>query len=149
MLEIDLDPKTGAFGKASKLFIAVSKTNNPTGTWNIFQLDVTSDGDARFGSCPCFGDQPLIGADKNGFYINTNAFSLSPFGFFRGTQLYAISKKALETGTPPSVSAVRFHNLDQAEGPAFTIQPATVPPNGSFDLDNGGTEFFVSSLDFT
>lgn len=148
VLEIDLDPKTGAFGNASKVFIAVSQTNNPTGTWNIFQLNVTNDGDAVFGACPCFGDQPLIGADKVGFYINTNAFSLAT-SRFRGTQLYAISKKKLETGTPPSVTAVRFHNLTQAEGPAFSVQPATVPPNGSFDLNNGGTEFFVSSLDFT
>lgn len=148
-VEIDLVPNTGAFGKVSKVFIAVSKTNDPTGTWNIFQLDVTNDGDAILGSCPCFGDQPLIGADKSGFYINTNAFSLSPFGFFRGTQLYAISKKALETGTPPSVIATRIHNLTLAESFAFGIQPATVPPSGSFDLDHGGTEFFVSSLDFT
>jgi hypothetical protein len=148
VLEIDLDPKTGAFGNASKVFIAVSQTNNPTGTWNIFQLNVTNDGDAVFGACPCFGDQPLIGADKVGFYINTNAFSLATSRFL-GTQLYAISKKKLETGTPPSVTAVRFHNLTQAEGPAFSVQPATVPPNGSFDLNNGGTEFFVSSLDFT
>jgi len=149
VLEIDLDPNSGAFGKASSVFIAVSETNDPTGTWNIFQLDVTNDGDKILGACPCFGDQPLIGADKFGFYINTNAFSLSPFGFFRGTQLYAISKNALETGAPPSVAATRFHNLTLAESFAFSIQPATVPPNGSFDLDNGGTEFFLSSLDFT
>ncbi len=102
VLEIDLDADSGAFGMVSKLFIAVSKTNVPTGTWNIFQLDVTNDGDDILpGTCPCFGDQPLIGTDKFGFYINTNAFSLSTPFPFRGTQIYAISKKALETGTPP------------------------------------------------
>src|SRR5206468_223808 len=84
-----------------------------------------------FGACPCFGDQPLIGADKNGFYINTNAFSISALTF-RGTQIYAISKHALVTGTPPAVTAVRFHNLMFDNIFAFfSIQPAAVPPGTS------------------
>ncbi len=143
--EIGRDPSTGALVSPSQLFIAVSQTNDPTGSWNIFMLDVTNDGDSVFGSCPCFGDEPLIGADQNGFYINTNAFTISTPHFFRGTQLYAISKNALITGTPPSVTAVRFHNLIFG----FSIQPAAVPPGGSFETGNGGTEYFVSSLDFT
>jgi hypothetical protein len=147
VLELDTDPATGNFANVSKVFIAVSQMNDPTGAWNIFTLNVTNHGDSAFGSCPCFGDQPLIGADKFGFYINTNAFSISTFRF-RGTQLYTISKKALVTSTPGPVTAVRFHNLTQAEGPAFSVQPATVPPNGTFELGNGGTEYFVSSLDF-
>jgi hypothetical protein len=147
VLELNLDPKTGDFVPGSTIFIAVSQTNDPTGSWNIFALDVTNDGDAALGKCPCFGDQPLLGADKFGIFLNTNAFSLTDG--FRGTQIYAISKTALTTGTPPSVTAVRFHNLTEAEGFAFSIQPATVPPEGSFDTDNGGTEFFVNSLDFT
>jgi hypothetical protein len=98
---------------------------------------------------PCFGDQPLIGADKNGFYINTNAFSISALTF-RGTQIYAISKHALVNGTPPTVTAVRFHNLIFDNIFAFfSIQPAAVPPGGSFETGNGGTEYFVSSLDVT
>ncbi len=143
-LEIGRDPNTGALVSPSQLFIAVSQTNDPTGSWNIFALDITTDGDSVFGSCPCFGDQPLIGADQNGFYINTNAFTISTPHFFRGTQLYAISKNALITGMPPSVTAARFHNLIFG----FSIQPAAVPPGGSFETGNGGTEYFVSSLDF-
>ncbi len=147
VLDLDTDPATGNFANVSKVFIAVSQTNDPTGAWNIFTLNVTNHGDSAFGNCPCFGDQPLIGADKFGFYINTNAFSISTLRF-RGTQLYTISKNALVTGTPGPVTAVRFHNLTQAEGPAFSIQPATVPPNGTFELGDGGTEYLVSSLDF-
>src|SRR5713226_9666584 len=143
-LEIDRNSSTGALTSPSQIFIAVSQTNDPTGGWNIFKLDVSNDGDSVFGSCPCFGDQPLIGADQNGFYINTNAFTISTPHFFRGTQLYAISKNALITGMPPSVTAARFHNLIFG----FSIQPAAVPPGGSFETGNGGTEYFVSSLDF-
>jgi hypothetical protein len=144
-LEIDRHPDTGALGPGANTIIAVSQTNDPTGTWNVFMLDVTSDGDASLGACPCFGDQPLLGADKNGIYINTNAFTISTPNTFRGTQLYAISKQALITGAPPTVTAVRFHNLIFG----FSIQPAAVPPGGSFETGNGGTEYFVSSLDFS
>jgi hypothetical protein len=149
-LEIDRDPNTSALGPNANTIIAVSRTNDPTGTWNVFMLDVTSDGDAIFGACPCFGDQPLLGADKNGIYVNTNAFTISTPHFFRGTQLYAISKQALVTGTPPTITAVRIHNLIFDNSFAFfSIQPASVPPGGSFESGNGGTEYFVSSLDVT
>jgi hypothetical protein len=108
---------------------------------------VTNDG-GQFGPCPCFGDQPLIGTDANGFYINTNAFTIIPFGRFRGTQIYAMSKAALAAGALPPV--VRLSGLTEAGMPfAFTIQPATTPPGGIFNTANSGTEYFVSALDFT
>jgi len=117
----------------------------------VFSLDVSSDGDARFGGCPtgCFGDQPLIGADANGFYVSTNAFGLPPDGF-RGAQLYAISLATLEGGGGGSISAVHFGNLNVAPGiPARSIQPATVPPGGTYESAQSGTEYFVSALDPT
>ena len=69
--------------------------------FNVFSLDTSNEGDARFGGCPhgCFGDQPLVGFDANGFYASTNAFSLDTFGF-RGAQIYAMSKAALESAAP-------------------------------------------------
>jgi hypothetical protein len=148
-LEIDVDPSTGDLGSASHVLIAVSQSNNPLGAWNVFSLDVSNDGDARFGGCPtgCFGDQPLIGADANGFYVSTNAFGLPPSGF-RGAQVYAISLATLEAGGGGNISAVHFGNLDTAPGmPARSVQPSTVPPGGSFETASGGTEYFVSALD--
>lgn len=153
ILEIDVDPTTGNFGNASHLLLAVSLDANPADGFNVFSLDVTNDGDARFGTCPCFGDQPLIGFDANGFYFATNAFSLST-STFRGAQLYALSKSALEA-TPPSSSPIsitagqHFGNLNQAEGPGHSVQPAFIPPGGTFASGSGGTEYFVSALDFT
>jgi len=149
-LEIDVDPVTGNRTSKSHVLIAVSQTDNPlTGVWNVFTLDVSNDGDARFGGCPtgCFGDQPLIGADANGFYVATNAFALPP-GAFKGGQLYAMSLAQLETGSGGSISAVHFGNLDVVPGePARSIQPASIPPGGTFESAAGGTEYFVSALD--
>ena len=51
--------------------------------------------------CPCFGDQPLIGADAKGFYVSTNEFPIFAAGF-NGAQVYAMSKAALAAGTLPA-----------------------------------------------
>ena len=136
---------TGALIPPVNVYIAVSQTSDPTGNWTILTLDVTNDG-GPFAACPCFGDQPLIGADANGFYVSTNAFSLSTFSF-SGANVYAFSKTALETASAGAITAVRFSNLTEAGMPfAFSIQPATVPPGGSFATN---TEYFLSALDFT
>ena len=148
-LEIAKDPNTGDFGNTSQVLIAVSQTNNPFGGWNVFSLDISNDGDARFGGCPtgCFGDQPLIGADANGFYVSTNAFGLPP-GSFRGAQLYAMSLATLEAGGGGNITAVHLANLNVAPLiPARSIQPATVPPGGTYESAQGGTEYLVSALD--
>jgi hypothetical protein len=136
---------TGALITPVKIYIAVSQTSDPTGNWTILNLDVTNDGGA-FAACPCFGDQPLIGADANGFYISTNAFSLATLSF-SGANMYALSKSALESASAGAITAIRFANLTEAGAPfAFSVQPATVPPGGTFASN---TEYFVSSLDFT
>lgn len=146
-LEIDVDPSTGNLLGHSAVEIAVSKTADPTGEYFLFVLDTTNNnGEPQHAGCPCFGDQPLIGADANGFYISTNEFSI--FGpQFNGAQIYAMSKTALVRGALPPV--VHFDGLPLAEGPAFSVQPATAPPGGVNESLNGGTEYFLSSLDFT
>ena len=142
-VEIDTDPLTGELEPSSHIFIAVIPNN--LSVVNVFSLDVSNDGDAAFGACPCFGDQPLIGADANGFYISTNAFNIAR-RTFRGAQIYAIPLTALETGAPGTITAVRFGDLTQGGEPAFSIQPATVPPGGSFESAQNGTEYLVSTF---
>jgi hypothetical protein len=146
-LEIDTDPATGAFltGTAAHTRFLIAVTKDPTGTWTVLSNDTTNDG-GQFGPCPCFGDQPLIGADANGFYVATNAFDLGA-GNFHGAQLYAIPKQALAAGTVTTV--VHFNQLTEADAPfAFSIEPASAPPGGAFATANNGTEYFVSALDF-
>ena len=142
LLEIDADPSTGALLGHSAVYVAVSQSGDPTGLWNIYSFDTTDDGNP---GCPCFGDQPLIGADQHGFYVTTNEFSiLGPE--FNGAQIYAISKTALESNTSPV--AIHIPGGPLAEGTQLPVQPAATPPNGTYEWANGGTEYFVSALDF-
>ena len=77
MLGLDLDPVTEAFTGQTRVYIAVSQTTDPAGKWSIFTISTTDDGTNGtpiHAGCPCLGDQPLIGADQNGFYVTTNEF---------------------------------------------------------------------------
>jgi hypothetical protein len=147
ILEIDADLATGALLGHSSVLIAVSQTGNPLLPWNLYALDTTNATNTPdHAGCPCFGDQPLIGADQYGFYITTNEFPIQGNGF-NGAQIYATSKIALESGTLAAV--VSFGGLPLAEGIAYSVQPATTPPGGAFETANGGTEYFMSALEFT
>jgi hypothetical protein len=154
IFELDLNSATAASQSPARVLLAVSQTGDPTGMWNKFVLFVTNDGSNGtpvHSGCPCFGDQPLIGADANGFYISTNEFSISLLnglgGVFNGAQVYAMSKTALASGTLPTVVMFNTGTIPTPDigGIWFTIQPATTPPGGAFQSD---TEFFLSSLDF-
>ncbi len=148
VFRIEVDPSTGNFSGRTHVDLAVSQTDDPTSLWNLYSIDTTDDGKngtPDHQNCPCLGDQPLIGADANGFYISTNEFSLfsSPFN---GAQIYAMSKKALAAGTLPTVVHIdASHNLEPFGGLSYSLQPATVPQGGSFAPDR---EYFLSALDF-
>ena len=44
VLTLEVVPATGAFTTVNHLDLAVSQTSNPTGSWNIYKIDVTNDG---------------------------------------------------------------------------------------------------------
>jgi hypothetical protein len=159
VLQADVDPPTGAFTGPTHVLIAVSQTSDPTGNWRLFSLNTTNDGTNGTPShtdCPCLGDQPLIGADANGFYITTNEFPQFTNGF-NGAQVYAISKKALvQAASHPEVSffpAVVLIDASQALVPfgglSYSIQPSTQPTGSFLGHENNGTEYFLSALQFT
>ncbi len=149
---LPLVPTTGAYPTdESHVMLAVSATADPTGAWNVYDLD-TTDGDgsqAGHAHCPCLSDQPLIGADHYGFYISTNEYSLEPFGaYFNGEQLFAFNKAALAAGSGGILTGAHLDRIPLAESIAYTLQPATTPAGGAYDLSHGGTEWFLSALDF-
>jgi hypothetical protein len=159
ILEVPFTPEGEFFNGRSDVLIAVSKGSTPTTSsndWTFFALNVTDAGgpsDDGSGNtmpsqpgCPCIGDQPLLGADKYGIYITTNEFSTLG-DEFNGGQVYAISKSALFNGT---LKYQAFHGapIPLAEGPAYSLQPATSPTAASWNTNNNGTEYLLSALDF-
>jgi hypothetical protein len=131
----------------SNLYLAVSQTSDPTQAFTVYSIDTTDDGldgTPNDPNCPCFGDQPLLGADAFGIYLTTNEFPLFTGGF-NGAQIYALSKTDLESGTASTL--VHIGNLSLAEGTAYSVQPATSPDLHSEGAP--GVEYFLSALDFT
>ena len=99
--------------------IAVSTTSDPRGPYLILSYDVTDDGlngTPNHASCPCFGDQPLLGFDAYGVYQSTNEFSDTSFN---GAQVYAIPKKGLIDATHGDFSHLYLVT--------FNAGPALVP----------------------
>ncbi|HZS86181.1 MAG TPA: hypothetical protein VFE42_01660 [Chloroflexota bacterium] len=153
VLEIGVDPATGAFTNTAAQLIAVSQSSDPLGIWYLYRFSTTDDGTGgtqTHPGCPCFGDQPLMGADKNGFYVSTNEFSILGTAF-NGTQLYALSKAQLANGTASQVVHLNVGALPTPDqgGIWYSVQPATSPEPGQFETANNGTEYFLSALDFT
>jgi hypothetical protein len=124
------------------LKLAVSQTGDPTGAFNIYDINVTNDGaDFLANDCPCLGDQPKIGADANGFYIATDGFGQVSY---EGEQIYALSKAALAAGAAAAV--VHFDQLSSllpAPEVSFGIQPSSTPAGAQFAA---GTEYLAQTL---
>jgi hypothetical protein len=131
------------------VLIAVSQTSDPTGKWNLYSLDTTDNGANRtpaHAGCPCLPDQPLLGANRDGVFINTNEFQNNTSFFFNGAQMYALGRAALESGA----SSVVFDHLDVGTVPTGdanlprwgSIQPSesVSPPSGTELLMTGGPE---------
>lgn len=153
VLTLETNPTTGAFTTVNHLDLAVSQTSNPTAGWNIYRFDVTNDGTNTGGvnPGPYIGDYPHIGADANGIYLTTNAYPWCCDGF-AGAQIYALAKAQLAAGAA-SVTMVHLDTSGLVSAPSdagnaqpgFTVWPAQSPGTTSFNVANGGTEYFLSS----
>jgi hypothetical protein len=146
-------------------YISVSTTSVPWGTWNNYALNVTDSfpkgasyaGQTNDPGCPCFGDQPLLGASRDALVVSTNEFAI--FGpAFNGAQLYLLDKVGLALGYN-YVSFVHINALSLAtpdgkclaSGGVFcwySVNPAGSPTSSQYDNSKGGTEYALSSLDF-
>lgn len=159
-LWLDLNDAT-QYGWAGT-FLAVSKTGDPTGSWNVYFVpdvnNITGTGTCNNGNPatsstanPCFGDQPLLGVDQYSVQISTNEYSIygaTPNGT---ADLYFLSKSALASGAksvPVLWSSPGSTVAAPGAGPWYSIAPAQAP-NGDYSTANGGSSFGLSSLDFT
>ncbi len=128
-------------GKAA-FMVAASTSSNPLGSYNVYSFDDT---DASNPGCPCFGDQPLLGVNKDAVFISTNEFPIFSNGF-NGANLYVIDKAALYAGSPSPTVWSDGLGLGVATPDAvccwYSVQPAISP------MPQSGTEFALSALDF-
>jgi hypothetical protein len=156
---IGINPATGGFTGKAFIDIAVSKSGTPTtnrADWFFHRIDVTNDGTGgtpTHPSCPCFGDQPLIGADANGFFVTTNEYDLEPFGgTFNGAQVYAFDKAGLASGTT-KVQRIEGAPLASSYTTSvdfpYSLQPASSPSSGDWSTASNGTEYMLGALEFT
>ena len=149
-------------------YIAVSATSVPWGEWYVYALNVTDSFPAKAASlyrgqnndpsCPCFGDQPLLGASRDTLAVSTNEFPIATIPAFNGGQVYLIDKYGLAAGQD-AVSYVHLNalHLQTPDGGCvasggvdcwYSINPAASPTPGQFDNSGRGTEYALSSLDF-
>ncbi len=147
ILEIDAPGNVDGSDRTHVL-VAVSATADPTGTWRLFSFDTSDDG--NFGTpahtgCPCLPDQPLLGANRDGIFIDTNEFQLLPGNFpFNGAQIYAFGRRALEqagAGDAPGFVHLNVGTVPTGDPnlPFWgSVQPATSP------APLAGTEFLMT-----
>ena len=131
----------------SSLLVAVMAANSTT--VNSYQIDTTDDGTGGtpiHQGCPCYGDQPLLGANADALFVTTNEFTFSG-STFTGAELYLISKLDLAAALASPRTYSITGGLPAAGGFASSVQPAT-SPDGVFNTAQGGTEFMMSALDF-
>jgi hypothetical protein len=127
------------------VLIAVSQTSDPTGSWNLYSIDTSDDGlngtPAHTG-CPCLPDQPLLGANKDGVFVDVNEFQDNPNFFFNGGQMFALGRASLESGA----ASVGFVHLDVGTvptGDASLPRWGSIQPSTSID-PGGGTELLMT-----
>jgi hypothetical protein len=152
-LVLDLSNNTSRFD------VAVSTTSSPLGDFNLYTLDNTDNANP---GCPCFGDQPTMGANHDAIFISTNEFSINN-PVFNGAVLYTIDKRALAAGADSANTVVDFIGLDLQTPPTpglpqgtctatfgldcwASVRPTTSPTSG--DTRFGGVEYLLSALDF-
>ena len=115
ILQLGVEPDSGAFTGHSAVFIAVSASHDPTGcgTSSESTRPMTAPmARPSMKAVPCFGDQPLIGADANGFYVSHQWFPVFEDGF-NGAIVYAMSKSALAAGSAGTVVNVHQPTLEE------------------------------------
>lgn len=88
----------------------------------VYQFDTTLPNNTA-GQCPCFGDQPHLGIDKNNVYITTDEYNNPSQLLETGASLFAISKSQLVKEVT-TVNFAEFDNLTLGGIGVVTLQPA-------------------------
>jgi hypothetical protein len=128
----------------SVYYIAVSQTNDPRGDWNVYEFNMSLDG--QFAA-----DFTQIGINHDAVYFSANMFGPSTGlngGFY--AEIFEANKAKMERGQG-GFTADGFFNM-KATGPGTTAATGpfiadTVQPVVNIDNSGGSGEVFVDTLD--
>lgn len=127
----------------SVYYIAVSRTSDPRGDWNVYEFNMSLDGEFA-------ADFTQIGVNREGVFFSANMFgpATGPNGGFYA-EVFEANKARMERGQG-GFTAAGFFNL-QAHGPASTTAGAfiadTVQPALNVDGSGGSAGVFLDTID--
>ncbi len=105
---------SGSSASNSRLLVAVSQTDDPTGEWNKFAIDTDPDNSGWM-------DYPSVGFNKKWVVVSGNMFSSA--GSFQKNVFFAIKKSDLYEGLPNA----QYTRI--TSNPSFTVVPALTYDN--------------------
>lgn len=111
---------TGAASATSRIYVAVSTTNDPTGTWNygMINSNVLISGNNQW------ADFPGVGMDTEALYITNNMFAVSNSAF-GGVRLWILPKEPFYSGG--AFSSTIYDPIALATGDVPAVATTTSP----------------------
>jgi hypothetical protein len=125
--------------KLSILYVAVSRSSDPSGGWNVYRFNMV--GQLILGLNE-LADFPTLGQDRRGIYVSFNDFTNYPGNpTFAGSVLMLLPKHKMYAGASFQYWFLKGGSLATLD----SIQPANVMSKG----DNPRAEFMLSSENFS
>ena len=121
----------------SRMWIAVSQTNNPNGKWNVYSFD-------EMLGTKNFGDFTQFGFDQQAVYFSCDMWTQpSGTGTFEYENTFGVNKAEMEAGK--SVTPYGFSGFESGGVQMNGIQPVEVAAN---KLTGPNAGLFISSFDY-
>jgi hypothetical protein len=138
------DPETGGFTGTNDFYIAVARSHDVLGKYNLYDLSLDAPGSE--GCDPaCLSDHPTLSTDENTIVTTYNKYNADTEEF-EGARIVVLSKTAMANGDLPN--GVVFEGGSLGGGLLYTLQGANAPADGGYATGNGGTMWFLSALQF-
>lgn len=152
----------GVYPDACREGLAVSVTNNPLGSYNVYFIDPNFVHPSDPGFPFLLNDYAKTATTRDAFLLFYDEFPTTIAGF-NGAQELAITKNGLENGFSPVsgflnavvVNMGKIPTPDQV-GPCspicspawYQVIPAQTPDSAQFDISHGGTGYMAAVMDF-
>lgn len=103
----------------SSVLVAVSRTSDPTGEWNVYRYDAE-------GANLLWADYPTLGFTKDWIAVQVNMSSIAFSDTILRSEVYLVDKAAMYAGTPGTGKATVLGSasLGRTQVPAMTFDPA-------------------------